>query len=732
LVAYEYCDRTNTLATMVTLYPDLARMPFRHTSNVEFVFVIDCSGSMSHEDRIQHAKRALQVGIRCLTEGCTFQVVAFGTRFKSAFADGSMPYNNETVTQATQFVDSLHADMGGTEISDALSGVFRVRPHPSRPRQVFLFTDGAVNNTRSVVAMCGDQYAKYSTRVFTFGIGDSASHALVKGVADEAGGQWEMITARNVMEATMRLFGRATASALTSFNVNWGETLTTRLDMPTAVSERVLYTDYRVMIFGVFKEGSTISDVTDASVHITASGPDGSLEWTTPLNFAYATAGNAIHAMAVKCALQDMSKADAVTVSTRHNVVCKHTALLVIDEREEAVRMLSGGRADDVRLYDALYDAVPATRSTGPSEHFGSVRVTLPSGWVREGETLERRYQNKSRSKGKSRMQDSASTSSEDGGDSVLESDRQTSQFFGSCLLGCLPTKAAATTVPDVSAPVSTKTLNPLVSETHESYRFSLVASVWDYLQSDEARLEHLLRFRNTDGSWSWTVTPGLRNLIQVTSDTRVTHVPTRMMTAVVYHVLGWLKPPGITGPTMQLTRGWLTRAMNCDWSAIEELFLVTVMVIGTSSGNCITVSSDPRYMDPVPVTAEALDTPHQMSRIPRTKVGIVRRLWDALGSDDARLAYFSRLQQEDGSWTDTPELRALMYIRFEYGNEETMSPIFVTAMVFNIIQRFIKSPLATGVCVTASTFMMASRIAPKELGASLWGEAWEQDSDFP
>ena len=53
------------------------------------------------------------------------------------------------------------------------------------PTQVFLLTDGEVSNTDEVLALCGLHHKDTGARVFTFGIGNDVSHALIRGAARE-------------------------------------------------------------------------------------------------------------------------------------------------------------------------------------------------------------------------------------------------------------------------------------------------------------------------------------------------------------------------------------------------------------------------------------------------------------------------------------------------------------------------------------------------------------------
>ncbi len=135
--------------------------------------------------------------------------MSFGSSFSMLFPDGGAVYSEETLAEATRHIASMSANMGGTEILLPLEAVFARGGYRNKPLQVFLFTgttgvcvacvltqlshrasvslccraDGEVTNTREVVALCKRQHEATGARVFTFGIGNDVSHALVRDAA---------------------------------------------------------------------------------------------------------------------------------------------------------------------------------------------------------------------------------------------------------------------------------------------------------------------------------------------------------------------------------------------------------------------------------------------------------------------------------------------------------------------------------------------------------------------
>jgi len=71
--------------------------------------------------------------------------------------------------------------LSGTEILPPLEAVFSQPPLEGFARQVFLLTDGEVNNGSAIAALVRRHAA--NTRVFTFGIGSGASTTLCRDTA---------------------------------------------------------------------------------------------------------------------------------------------------------------------------------------------------------------------------------------------------------------------------------------------------------------------------------------------------------------------------------------------------------------------------------------------------------------------------------------------------------------------------------------------------------------------
>jgi von Willebrand factor A domain-containing protein 5 len=82
--------------------------------NSEFIFVVDCSGSMSGGP-IKEAKNAMKFFFQSLPDGVKFNILKFGSNF-TLLNQKSLDYSNENLEIARKYIDKIDADLGGTEL----------------------------------------------------------------------------------------------------------------------------------------------------------------------------------------------------------------------------------------------------------------------------------------------------------------------------------------------------------------------------------------------------------------------------------------------------------------------------------------------------------------------------------------------------------------------------------------------------------------------------------------
>ncbi|XP_076023152.1 von Willebrand factor A domain-containing protein 5B1 [Genypterus blacodes] len=184
----------------------------------EFIFLIDRSGSMSGVN-INRVKDAMVVILKSLVPGCLFNIIGFGSTFKTLFTT-SQNYEEEALGLACEYIKKIRADMGGTNILGPLNWIMRQPMFSGHPRLLFLLTDGAVSNTGKVIQLVRS-HARH-IRCFTFGIGQNACRRLVQGLATVSKGTAEFLTDGERLQPKMIKSLKITmAPVLSDISIEW-------------------------------------------------------------------------------------------------------------------------------------------------------------------------------------------------------------------------------------------------------------------------------------------------------------------------------------------------------------------------------------------------------------------------------------------------------------------------------------------------------------------------------
>ncbi|XP_036005704.1 von Willebrand factor A domain-containing protein 5A isoform X10 [Fundulus heteroclitus] len=257
---------------MVSLYPEFPQDVMSSLASCgEFVFLMDRSGSMdcpmnnstTQETRISSARDTLLLLLKSLPMGCYFNIYSFGSQFEHIFPT-SVEYSEKTMEEALKKVENMEANLGGTEILLPLKHIYSQPCIPKQPRQLFIFTDGQVGNTKEVTDLVKMNVATH--RCFSFGIGEGASSALINGMAKEGGGHAQFITGTDRMQPkVMQSLRFALQPAVEDISVSW--------DLPKGVSSTILSPPITAMFQGqrslIYAQltGQT-SEATDGSVTV--------------------------------------------------------------------------------------------------------------------------------------------------------------------------------------------------------------------------------------------------------------------------------------------------------------------------------------------------------------------------------------------------------------------------------------------------------------------------------
>jgi len=332
----------------------------------EVVFVVDRSGSMGGSS-IEQVRAALHLCLRSLKEGDRFNIVGFGSDFVALFPE-SKPYGQATLEVASEYVDDMGADMGGTEILRPLKAVLEREPAGGLPRKVVLLTDGEVTNDAAVIELA--EKHRTHTRIFTFGIGYGASEHLVRSVARVTLGEAEFIhPGERIEPKVLRQFARLGTPALRDVMVEW-KGLSPKLQAPHRPP--AIFHGEPAVLYARFEAEGT------GTVTLSGTADGKPVSWSLSVDPAQAGPGDLLATLAARAAIRDLEEGTSALQGSGRGSAQR-------GRREERIRTEIVALATAYRLASSETSFVAVEQREGaegqPAAELRQVPVSLTYGW---------------------------------------------------------------------------------------------------------------------------------------------------------------------------------------------------------------------------------------------------------------------------------------------------------------------------------------------------------------
>ncbi len=167
----------------------------------ELIFVMDQSGSQSGFP-IEKSKEVTLKLIHAMRPGDTFNVLAFSNDVRALWRT-PRPNTPENVAEAEKYIKPMVAD-GGTELRKAVVAALDIPEDPQRLRLVLFNTDGFVGDEKMILDSI--QKHRRTSRVFTFGIGNSVNHFLIDAMSAEGRGASCTVTLNEKADGVVQQF----------------------------------------------------------------------------------------------------------------------------------------------------------------------------------------------------------------------------------------------------------------------------------------------------------------------------------------------------------------------------------------------------------------------------------------------------------------------------------------------------------------------------------------------
>jgi Ca-activated chloride channel family protein len=171
--------------------------------SMDYVFVVDASGSMADEGKLLLSKDAVAAFLNELGESDRFEIMTFNVMPNLGFKE-LLPGNAASKQRALQFLSTQQA-RGGTVLQPAISTAYKYASN-DRPLNVIILSDGLTDQQDRAVLLQQIQKRPGNTRVFCIGVGNDVNRPLLEQLADDSGGLAAFISPGDNFERQAKAF----------------------------------------------------------------------------------------------------------------------------------------------------------------------------------------------------------------------------------------------------------------------------------------------------------------------------------------------------------------------------------------------------------------------------------------------------------------------------------------------------------------------------------------------
>ena len=214
-------EGSKTTAIITSFCP---KLPPSKPNALRLKILLDCSGSMAGDSMVQ-GRLALQHLFKSFNANDCFAYTRFGSSVQRETSRMVMA-DSERIQGLLQKLPKTEADLGGTELGDAMNDVFKMgtRVNARNPKEdalptdVLIITDGEVWNIENIIALARTS----GHRVYTIGVGSAPAESLLRELAKDTGGTCEFVTPNEDMRGAVdRMITRMRSAHEVRFAIQW-------------------------------------------------------------------------------------------------------------------------------------------------------------------------------------------------------------------------------------------------------------------------------------------------------------------------------------------------------------------------------------------------------------------------------------------------------------------------------------------------------------------------------
>src|SRR5580765_2665949 len=190
------------------------------SEGMDYVFVLDVSGSMAQDGKLLLSKESLGAFMNELVDKDRLEVMTFNVQPYLAFKE-LRPANPQTRQQAVSFLATQQA-RGGTVLNPAISTAYKYA-NPDRPLNVVILSDGLTEQGERQTLLELIKSRPRNARVFCIGVGNDVNKALLEQLADDSGGLAAFLSPEDNLARQAKGFQRKlTRPVATDLKIDFG------------------------------------------------------------------------------------------------------------------------------------------------------------------------------------------------------------------------------------------------------------------------------------------------------------------------------------------------------------------------------------------------------------------------------------------------------------------------------------------------------------------------------
>lgn len=226
----------------------------------DVVFVVDTSGSMAAEGKMEKARAALLYGVQILRPQDRFNIISFAGE-EHLMEAGLIAADEKGRARGETFVKALRP-VGGTNINQSLLASLRQfsETDRERPKILVFMTDGLPTVDETNVYKIIDNVHKATrsgVRLFTFGVGYDVNTMLLDKLAAENGGVADYVEPKEDLEVKVsNFFSKVNYPVLTDLQLDMGGAQTD-LIYPRGIPD--VFRGSQVMLIGRYSNAADLS-----------------------------------------------------------------------------------------------------------------------------------------------------------------------------------------------------------------------------------------------------------------------------------------------------------------------------------------------------------------------------------------------------------------------------------------------------------------------------------------